>query len=149
MKVLIATDGSEYSKRAIQESCRFLANTKDAEIKVLSIYKCLDPMPTVPFVIPENYPSQFSQEAEKEARKIVREAAHIIIQKYPEIELTADIEKLSVGTVGQKIIEKTKEWEADLIVVGSHGRGFWGRLAMGSTSDDVVHQASCPVLVVH
>ena len=37
---------------------------------------------------------------------------------------------------------------ADLIVVGSHGRGTVGRFLIGSVSDHVVRNAPCPVLVV-
>lgn len=51
------------------------------------------------------------------------------------------------GAADRAIIETAKEWEADLIVVGSHGRGFWGRLTAGSVSDSLVHHAPCSVLV--
>jgi nucleotide-binding universal stress UspA family protein len=149
MKILIAIDGSEYSKKAVEESCRILAYAANSEIKVLSIFTSLYPMPVAPFVVPENYSEQFDREAEDEARKIVQEATRMIHKRCPQTFLTSEVEKLSGGTVGHKIIEKTKAWKADLIVVGSHGRGFWSRLTMGSTSDVVVHHAPCPVLVVH
>jgi len=45
------------------------------------------------------------------------------------------------------IVEAAEEWDADMIVVGSHGHGFWGRLALGSVSDAVIHQAPCSVLI--
>ncbi|MCA1817660.1 MAG: universal stress protein [Acidobacteria bacterium] len=39
-------------------------------------------------------------------------------------------------------------WGADLIVVGSHGRGFTGRLLHGSTSHEIATRANCEVRVV-
>jgi nucleotide-binding universal stress UspA family protein len=46
------------------------------------------------------------------------------------------------------ILEAADQFGADLLIVGSHGRGFWGRLTLGSVSDAVVHHAKYPVLVV-
>ena len=52
------------------------------------------------------------------------------------------------GDPGESIIEAARSEHADLIVVGSHGRGAVGRFLIGSVSDHVVRNASCPVLVV-
>ena len=52
------------------------------------------------------------------------------------------------GEPGESIIEAAEAESADLIVVGSHGRGAVGRFLIGSVSDYVVRNASCPVLVV-
>jgi nucleotide-binding universal stress UspA family protein len=52
------------------------------------------------------------------------------------------------GEPGESIIEAAEAESADLIVVGSHGRGAVGRFLIGSVSDHVVRNASCPVLVV-
>ena len=52
------------------------------------------------------------------------------------------------GDPGESIIEAAQAEGADLIVVGSHGRGAVGRFLIGSVSDHVVRNAPCPVLVV-
>ena len=52
------------------------------------------------------------------------------------------------GDPGEAIIEAAMAESADLIVVGSHGRGTVGRFLIGSVSDHVVRNAQCPVLVV-
>jgi nucleotide-binding universal stress UspA family protein len=52
------------------------------------------------------------------------------------------------GDPGESIIEAAQAESADLIVVGSHGRGTVGRFLIGSVSDHVVRNAQCPVLVV-
>ena len=52
------------------------------------------------------------------------------------------------GTVPDEICRVAKQHDARLIVVGAHGWGSAGRLWHGSVSRAVLHQASCPVLVV-
>lgn len=148
MKILIATDGSEQSKRAVEISCRMFAENDNSEFKVLSVYKANYPLALAPFEIPQGYQKTLERQAQTEAQKNTEEAAEIIRRVCPKVDLTTDVEELSVGSVGQMIIEKTKEWHSDLIVVGSHGKGFFGRLTNGSTSDELVHHAPCPVLVV-
>jgi nucleotide-binding universal stress UspA family protein len=52
------------------------------------------------------------------------------------------------GDPGEAIVSAAEAEGADLIVVGSHGRGPVGRFLVGSVSDFIVRHASCPVLVV-
>jgi len=52
------------------------------------------------------------------------------------------------GNPGEAIVEAADAEDADLILVGSHGRGAVGRVLLGSVSEFVVRNAHCPVLVV-
>jgi nucleotide-binding universal stress UspA family protein len=52
------------------------------------------------------------------------------------------------GDAGESIVEAAAAEHADLIVVGTHGRGTVGRLFLGSVSEHVVRNARCPVMVV-
>lgn len=51
------------------------------------------------------------------------------------------------GDPGESIVSAAESEAADLIVVGTHGRGTIGRLFLGSVSEHVVRHAPCPVLV--
>ena len=46
------------------------------------------------------------------------------------------------------VIETANNPQADLIVVGSHGRGGLSRLLLGSVSERIMGQVQCPVLIV-
>jgi len=50
--------------------------------------------------------------------------------------------------VVKAIVEQSRTWGADVIVLGSRGRGTLQRALLGSVSRDVVHEADCAVLVV-
>jgi nucleotide-binding universal stress UspA family protein len=52
------------------------------------------------------------------------------------------------GDPGESIVEAATSEAADLIVLGSHGRGGVGRFLIGSVSDHVIRNSPCPVLVV-
>lgn len=52
------------------------------------------------------------------------------------------------GHPAEKLIDTAKEWQADLIIMGSHGRTGLNKLLMGSVSSAVLDHAECSVVVV-
>ncbi|MEM9151878.1 MAG: universal stress protein [Cyanobacteria bacterium P01_F01_bin.3] len=54
-----------------------------------------------------------------------------------------------IGNPGPTICKLAKTWDADLIIVGSHGRKGLEEILLGSVSNYVVHHAPCSVMVVH
>lgn len=53
-----------------------------------------------------------------------------------------------IGDTADTIAEYLSSENADLLVIGSHQKGFWERLWQGSVSDDTIHEAPCAVFVV-
>jgi nucleotide-binding universal stress UspA family protein len=52
------------------------------------------------------------------------------------------------GFAAEEIINEAKEWEADLIIVGTHGRKGVSRFLLGSVAESVAAHAPCSVTVV-
>ena len=146
MKILIATDGSDYSKAAVEECCRLVIRPENTNVLIISAYEDGHPISTEPFAISAEYYQKLVDSVREQSQSFVEEAKKTIRGRFPAAEFEISTEVLA-GSPDQLIVERAKEWKADLIVVGSHGRGFWGRL-LGSISDGVVHHAPCSVLVV-
>ena len=146
MKILIATDGSDYSKTAVEECCRLLIRPENTEVLIVSAYEDAYPIMAEPFAISTEYYQKLDDAVSEMASNFVAEAKNMVNDAFPSAEFPIETEVLR-GAPDQQIIEKAKAWNADIIVVGSHGRGFWGRL-LGSVSNGVVHHAECSVLVV-
>lgn len=146
MKILIATDGSDYSKAAIEECCRSVIRPENAEVLIVSAYEDSYPITAEPFALSAEYYQKLEDAVSELAAGFVEDAKNTIRSRFPGKDFPITTEVLR-GAPDQQVIEKAKEWKADLIVVGSHGRGFWGRL-LGSVSNGVVHHANCSVLVV-
>lgn len=146
MRVLIAVDGSEYSTAAVGEACRMIIRPDETKIKIVSAYEDAHPISAEPFAISAEYYQKIDEAVHQQTVEFVTAAESQCREYFPgkTLDLTSEILR---GAPDREIIEKAKEWNADIIVVGSHGRGFWGRL-LGSVSDGVVHHAPCSVLVV-
>jgi len=53
-----------------------------------------------------------------------------------------------VGSIKQEILALAEEWNADLIIMGTHGRTGFDHFLSGSVSESVTRKATCPVLIV-
>jgi nucleotide-binding universal stress UspA family protein len=145
MKILIATDGSEFSREAVEKACRMLVVSEGSEIKVVCVYQQVLPLDAFPQSV--EYAEQLAQKEQTEAESFVASAAALINEYFPAQTVKVETE-IKTGAPDQVILEIAGEWKPNVIVVGSHGRGFWGRLTIGSVSDSIIHHAPCSVFVV-
>ena len=145
MRILITTDGSDFSRAAVEKCCQMVVKPEETAIKIVSVYDLTLPLDVFP--APTEFSERLENSAREQAEEFAREAEAMIREHFPDsnIDLTT---QTAVGAPEQILIEEAKEWNADLVVVGSHGRGFWGRMLLGSTTDALVHHAPCSVLVV-
>ncbi len=146
MKILIATDGSDFSRAAVAKCAQMLKLSENPQIKIISVYEQMAPMAAEPFAISAQYYQEMMDLARKQCETFAADSAEQIKKILPGSNSNVETE-VRLGAPARVIVDEAKDWNADLIVVGSHGRSFWGRLTLGSVSDAIVHHASCSVLV--
>lgn len=144
MKVLLATDGSDFSDAAAEKCCTMFGRLPETEIKVVSAYEPFQPIASEPFAVSAEYYQEMTNASKAHALSFAEATEAKMRTLCPEANISIDILE---GKPSARIVEYAEEWGADTIVVGSHGRGFWGRL-LGSVSNSVVNHAPCSVLVV-
>ena len=146
MKILVATEGSEFSKAAIEKCCTMVDGTADTDIRIVAASEPAV-VPVEPFAVSAEYIRALDAEKRAQAEEVVSRAEQEVRSRLPEIggKLSTTV---TSGAPAQVIVNEAEKWGADLIVVGSHGYGFWHRALLGSVSNAVVHHAPCSVLVV-
>jgi nucleotide-binding universal stress UspA family protein len=136
MKVLVATDGSEHSLKAVQRGLE-LAETQQAQVTLMSVaYYVADYM--------EGMPPNIQDKLEDEARAALQKAKALFEAKNLPVETV-----LEAGLVpANLIIQKAQDGKFDRIIIGSTGMNALERIIMGSTASKVVAHAPCEVTVV-
>jgi nucleotide-binding universal stress UspA family protein len=148
MKILIGTDGSEHSRAAIEFCGNIVADPKNTSIRIIAAIQYLMPVATDPMGAgAAEYYIELEKAARREAEEAVEQGERQIHSLFPGISIDVTT-KVIDGSPSRVIVEEADEWKADLIVVGSHGHGFWSRVLIGSVSDSVVRHAHCSVLTV-
>ncbi len=143
-KMLVAYDGSDASKKAI-EMVKKCANKEDritlltvvpAELSESSFTKMLLPTIDLSNIVKSG---SFKDKATESLNKLVKEIEY-------------DVENVKVvvedGDPADEILITAKKADADIIVLGYKGYGKEGRFLLGSVTDKVVRHASVSVLVV-
>ena len=137
-KILVAVDESVFATRAADVGFD-LARSLGAEVAIIHV---VDPS-VVAYApeggIPASELIALAQQAGK--RLLAAHGQRTALQPAP-------LEFIHVGKTATEIVKAAKDWLADLIVVGSHGRGGVERLLLGSVAEAVIRHAACPVLVV-
>jgi nucleotide-binding universal stress UspA family protein len=142
MKILLATDGSEYSEAAVDEIANrpFPPNT---EVLLLSVLE----VPAFPLGFPFGGVDFFDEQMQKNVGGAVEKAAKKLSAGKEGRKLKV-LTRVLCGSPKRVILEQAEALGADLIVVGSHGLGAWDRLLLGSVSLAVATHAKCSVEIV-
>lgn len=131
-KVLLATDLTEASEAATETALE-LARKLDASLLVVSV---IDP----------RRGGGRGQRVDQ-VRERQEHAAQGLVGRGRDLGIPVSF-LIWVGDPGEQIVSAAEAEHADLVVVGSHGRGAVGRFFIGSVSEYVVRHAHCPVVVV-
>jgi nucleotide-binding universal stress UspA family protein len=136
MKVLVATDGSEHSMKAVQEGLE-LAEKKGAQVTLMAVaYYVADYL--------EEMPPNIRQKLEDEAQAALKKGKALFDAKNLPVETV-----MEAGLVpANLIIAKAQDGKFDRIVIGSTGQNALDKIVMGSTATKVVAHAPCEVTVV-
>jgi nucleotide-binding universal stress UspA family protein len=137
-KILLPIEGQEDAEAALQ----FLALQPfrpPVEVEVFAVW----PQPQLSWPTTVGQSDLLEIQAIEEARERMKSITDRLIQM--NVLCQANV---GIGDPAFAILEQAKASQSDLIMMGTHGRGGLSRLLMGSVSHAVVHQASCPVLIV-
>jgi nucleotide-binding universal stress UspA family protein len=141
LRILLATDGSDFSRAAAQSIAK-RPWPSASEVKVVSVFHVAESVTDRWSDLPEEIAlieSEILHQGEEDvdaARKIVADAG---------LKVTTSVLK---GYPKSVIVDEAERWGADLVVVGSHGRRGFSRLFMGSVSEAVAMHAHCSVEVI-
>jgi nucleotide-binding universal stress UspA family protein len=141
-RIMVCSDGSDSALRAAGKAAE-IAKRFDAHIILVHVFLSAEAIypdgivtaPDYAELTPE-YKQQVQRSVEKYTGKIFDDAG----VNYTFFGLT--------GHVVEQIVELAEQEQADLIVMGSRGRGRFQRFLLGSVTDGVIHHAHCPVMIV-
>jgi nucleotide-binding universal stress UspA family protein len=143
MKILLAVDGSRFSDAAVRA---VIAQTRPQETEIRVIHVVEPPSMIAATKTPGHDPA-----LDADWWKTEKEAAHLVVENAARLlrsggfNVTAGLEE---GEPKSTILDIARDWRADLIVLGSHGRKGLLHFLVGSVSEAVARHAQCSVEIV-
>jgi nucleotide-binding universal stress UspA family protein len=147
-KLLIAVDGSRYGDAAVAEvAARPWPDGTEVRI-VTAIHLPFIPTPET-WVLPDEYYAETEKSSRLQAEEVLRRSEEAIRAGNVgrRVPLTVNSEAI-LGHAEEVILAAAREWQADLILLGSHGHRAWERFLLGSVSQAVAWHAHCSVEIV-
>ena len=137
-KILIATDGSPASREAVEFGLE-LAEEQAAQVTFVHVVPVLDRSFADGIGVPAARPHQIDEVD----RRPLEDALALATERC--VDARAE---LLAGIPADEIVAYADDLDADLVVLGSRGRGAVATALLGSVSRSVLHEAHRPVLVV-
>jgi nucleotide-binding universal stress UspA family protein len=145
LKILLAVDGSSCSNAAVAEVAR-RPWPADTQVRVISVLEPAAPLVAEPYIVAGSYFEEVERITRQQAEAAVAQATERLRAKgASKLQVSSEV---MPGSARRVIVEEAEAWQADLIVVGSHGYRTWERMLLGSVSQAVAAHASCSVEIV-
>ncbi|HXJ07137.1 MAG TPA: universal stress protein [Candidatus Acidoferrum sp.] len=143
MKILVATDGSVYSTAAIQ-SVASRPWPQGSNGRVISIPEPFMPLGQFPYFELKEIDA-LNTAALQDAKRYAEFGAEVLSKAG--LEATAET-PLPIDSDAREIVKEAERWQAQIVVLGSHGRRGFDLMTMGSVSEHVALHAPCSVEVI-
>lgn len=147
-KILLTHDGSKLASNAIPHAIS-LAKTYNAELYVLEVIdaavKIIPTDATLQAIVATK---QLLEDLTKREKRAAKQVLKDIKDQLNEAGITRVIVIIEEGDARDEIVKAAKNHGCDLIVMATHGWTGVKRALLGSIADDVVRNASCPVLLI-
>ena len=135
-RLLVPTDGSDHSMRALAHVIKRVASHRRLRIFVLNVQP---PLPQSLFVTP----SMIAEHHKAKSKENLARALRMLHRKAVKAEIL-----VRVGEPGETIAKVARQKHCGEIVLGSRGLGILKGLILGSVTTKVIHAARVPVTVV-
>ena len=136
-RILIAVDNEAVAAHAADVGAD-LARSLGADVALIHV---IDPSPAVGVEFGIS-PDELIAQTKQDGKRLLAGFRQRLSLQPPALEF------VQAGTPSTEIVKAAREWPADLIVIGSHGRGGAQRVLLGSVAEAVMRHTSCPVLVI-
>lgn len=147
-KIFVPIDTSESSSIVLEEVKRLAGEThaRVCLVKVIDTAQFANSPDELLHELRLNDTQRLLDARRESLQKFLAEGAELLRSAGIEVEIRL-VEKFG-GKVSSTLVEEAGKWGADLLVMGTHGRGGLTHLLMGSVAEGVIRHAKVPVLLV-
>jgi nucleotide-binding universal stress UspA family protein len=144
-RILVAVDDSTLAEAALQEALG-LAKAHSAQVRVVHAVES-------PYTYPESWYAEGREDLER-LRQIWRQAGQRVLERADVVARQAGVRiesallELDGHRVSEVIVGEATQWQADLVVAGTHGRRGVEHLFLGSVAEAIARKAPGSVLLV-
>lgn len=138
-RILVPVDGSETSDKALATALQ-LAREGNGSVRLVHSFDELV------YLTGFEHASNILDVAREYAQKVLSDG--LAMAKAAQVPADTRLCDKPGRRLGELVAEEARDWPADLIVVGTHGRRGVGRVLMGSGAEQVIRLAPVPVLSV-
>jgi nucleotide-binding universal stress UspA family protein len=138
-RILVPVDGSEPSSKALVAALQ-LARDVGGRVRVIHVFDALA------YLTGYEYSGEILEQARAHAGRTLDDA--LAMAKASGVPADAKLLDQPGRRLGELVADEAQAFEADLVVVGTHGRNGVGRVLLGSGAEQVIRLAPVPVLAV-
>lgn len=138
-RILVPVDGSETSNRAVVAALQ-MARENGGRLRLVH---ALDELA---YLSGYEYSADLLKAARDQGSRVLEDAQ--VMAKSAGVPADGKLVETAGRRLGELVAEEARNWEADLVVVGTHGRRGMSRILLGSGAEQVLRLAPVPVLAV-